>query len=320
MLKQSCRISLAGLMLLVASVSVATKASAQNPTTRPAPATKAAPKAAGKADPALKPRWVPMRTKDNVEIRAFYAPSPKGKEAIPVMIVHEWQGQGSPYGGLVKALNDAGCAVIVPEYRGHGASQKYVDKAGKPQEFNIATMGKADAANIIRFDLEEVKQFLKKENNAGKLNLNALTLVGVREGAVFAANWAINDWNFPSVGKIKQGQDVKALVFVSPVKNAEGLPIDSVLRSPVLINLPVMVIAGAESEDAAEASRISKQLESMKKRVSRGESSNFEQKMVATSLSGPALVASGPGVMPAIATFVTESVTITDEVNPWIER
>ncbi len=325
-LKQSFRCSQSGFLILVACVATLVIApqwvSAQAPATRPKPAAKPAakPPAKGKEDPKLTPRWVPMTTKDGVQIRAFYAPSPKGKDAVPVMIIHEWQGQGSPYVGLVKALNEAGCAVIVPEYRGHGASQKYTDSSGRQQEFNIALMGRADAANIIRFDLEEVKQFLKKENNAGNLNLNALTLVGIREGAVFAANWAINDWGFPSVGKIKQGQDVKALVFVSPVKNAEGFPIDAAIRHQVLINLPVMVVAGSESVEAVEAARISKQLESQKKRVSRGEAANFEQKTIPTSLSGPALVVSGPGVLPAITAFITSNVKSSDASNAWIER
>lgn len=308
----TCRL-ICGLALLATFASVAPVALAQGP--KPKTPTRKTPE-----DPQLKPRWVSMRTKDNIEIRAFYAPSDKGKNAVPVMVIHEWQGQGSPYNGLVVALHEAGFAVIVPEYRGHGGSRKYVDGTGKPQEFNIATMGKGDIANIIAYDLEEVKQFLKKENNEGKLNLNALTLVGVREGAIFVASWAIRDWNFPSIGRLKQGQDVKGIVMVSPVKTASGVSIDSAIRDPLLLQLPIMIVAGEESAEAAEAKRIGKQIEAVKKRISRGEAPGFALKLVPTSLSGAGLVAQGPGVTPSIAAFITANVPVSDTVNPWIER
>ena len=42
-----------------------------------------------------------IKTKDNIKLRTFYFPSNKGKEAIPVLIVHEWKGQASPYAKLV---------------------------------------------------------------------------------------------------------------------------------------------------------------------------------------------------------------------------
>lgn len=313
-----CSLALLVTLAMVAPVTVAPVTWAQAPNAQ-APKAKP-PVRKGPEDPKLKPRWVSMRTKDNVEIRAFYAPSDKGKDAVPVMVIHEWQGQGSPYNGLVVALHDAGFAVVVPEYRGHGGSRKYTDGTGKPQEFNIATMGKGDIANIIAYDLEEVKQFLKKENNEGKLNLNALTLVGVREGAIFAANWAIRDWNFPSVGRLKQGQDVKGVVMVSPVKIASGVTIDSAIRDPLLLQLPIMIVAGEESAEAAEAKRIGKQIEAVKKRASRGEASGFALKLVPTTLSGAALVTQGPGVTPSIAAFITANVPVSDTVNPWIER
>lgn len=304
----------------------ATKTPQPPATKTPAPAVKAKPPVKkGVEDPKLTPRFVSMRTKDGVELNVFYAPSDKiksdkGKEAIPVLIIHEWQGQASQYSGLVKTLHEAGYAVIVPDYRGHGRSRTKTDPTGNTKEFNIATMGKADVANIILYDLEEVKQFLKKENNEGNLNLNALTLVGVREGAIIAANWAIRDWNFPSVGRIKQGQDVKGVVMVSPVKNAHGLAIDTSIRDQTLLQLPIMIVAGEESEDASEATRVGKQVETAKKRMTRGEAKGFGLMLVPTSLSGPALVAQGPGVMPSIASFITANVKISETLNPWVER
>src|SRR6056297_365582 len=80
--------------------------------------------ASQREDPELQPRAVTLTTADRLRLRAFYFPSDKGKQAIPVMLVHEWGGQGSPYNQLVRSLRDAGCAVLVPEYRGHGGSRE----------------------------------------------------------------------------------------------------------------------------------------------------------------------------------------------------
>ncbi len=277
-------------------------------------------KAKSKEDPKLKPRWETMKTKDGISIRAFYAPSAKGKDAIPVMIIHEWQGQGSPYEPLVNALRAAGCAVIVPEYRGHGTSRSYTDNTGQTKEFNISTMNKGDIDNIIAYDFEEVKQFLKKENNAGNLNLNALTLIGIREGAIMSMHWAVRDWSFPSVGRLKQGQDVKCLVLVSPEKNHKGLAIDPTLRSAAITQLPTMIVAGEESPESSEAKRIGKQIESVKKRLSRGEAKGFRLDMVPTSLSGAGLIREAPPVVPLIVKFIVANVTISDDSNPWVDR
>lgn len=268
-----------------------------------------------KEDPKFKPRPVTLKTKDGMEIRAFYFPSDKGKDAITVMLVHEWQGKGaSPYGKLVKSLRDAGCAVLAPDYRGHGGSTQRT----KDKKFNIAQMSKRDVEKIIAFDLEKAKGFLKKENNEENLNLNALVLIGIGEGCVMAAHWAQRDWSFPSVGRMKQGQDVKCLVFVSPEKQVKGIGIDPAINS--LIRLPVMIVAGASSPEASEAKRLSKRIEGMKKRIGRGKATGFEFNSVDTSLSGPALVTELSSVISGITDFITNEVVISDEENPWISR
>lgn len=292
------------------------------PTVRPPAATPPTPRSTAakrkKDDPKLKPRPVSLKTKDGVTLRAFYFPSAQGKEAVTALIVHEWQGQASPYVNLVKKLNEAGVAVLIPDYRGHGGSKEYVNR-GRTETFNLAQMGKRDVEAIIMMDLETAKGFLKEENNEGNLNLNALVVIGVREGAVMAANWAARDWSFPSVGRNKQGQDVKALVLISPEKQVKSVPIDPGLFSPAILQLPVMIVAGSGSSDSSEARRISKRMESTKRRAGGGTVTGFESKMVDTALSGPSLVNEVSSVIPDIVKFVTEEVDGKD-ANPWVER
>lgn len=271
-------------------------------------------------DPKLKPRPVTLRTKDGVNLVAAYFPSDKEKDAVTVMIVHEWQGQMGPYVKLVNALRVAGCAVLVPDYRGHGGSREYVDSRGVTKKFNIATMSKRDIENIVKYDLEAAKSFLKKENNAGLLNMNAMVVIGIQEGCVMGGYWTVRDWKFPSVGSVKQGQDVKALVLISPEKVVKGVPLDPILSDSNLLRLPIMLVGGETSPEAEETQRIYNRVEIIKKKLSRGEAQGLELETVKSSLSGHALVNQAANVIPAIVKFVTDSVKVSEEENPWVER
>lgn len=277
-------------------------------------------KGKAKEDPKLKPRPVTLKTRDGVALRAFYFPSDQGKEAIPVILVHEWGGQASPYYKLVVALRDAGCAVLVPDYRGHGGSKQYTDARGQAQTFNLATMNRRDIETILSADLEAAKKFLKYENDAGNLNLNALVMIGVREGAVLASHFTVRDWRWPSVGRKKQGQDVKGLVLISPEKQLKGIGIDPTLTDRNLLRLPIMLVAGNSSSEAAETHRIAKRIEGVKRRVGQGQVSGLEQLMVETSLSGPALVNEASEVIPAVVEFVKANVNPGVDANPWVQR
>ncbi len=273
-----------------------------------------------KEDTTPKPRSVTLKTRDGVTLRAFYFPSDKGKDAIPILFVHEWQGQASPYAKLVVALRDAGCAVLVPDYRGHGGSKEFVDAKGKTQTFNLSTMNKRDIENILAADLEEAKQFLKHENDEGKLNLNALVVIGVREGAILASHFASRDWKWPSIGSKKQGQDVKAVVMISPEKLVKGVAIDAVLTDPTFLRLPIMIVVGDSSAEAPEATRIVKRIEVFKKKVGQGNVTGLKEDVIKTSLSGPSLVNESEKVIPAIVEFVKNNVSISKEENPWVQR
>lgn len=264
-------------------------------------------------------RSLDLTTNDNVKLRAFYFPSDKGKEAIPVIVVHEWQGQAGPYGPMVKALWEAGCAVIVPELRGHGGS-RVQELGGRTREFDVNRMGRADVLGMITGDLEAVKKFLVQENNAQKLNLNALTLIGIREGAVLASHWAIRDLNFPSVGSIKQGQDVKAMVLVSPERMLKGLTLEATLADRQFWQLPFLILVGQSSRQAEDTDRFQKRLETQKKRAHRGAVTGLQYEAIATSLDGHALINDAPGVIDKIKGFVVSEMVNNSSKFPWVER
>lgn len=271
-------------------------------------------------DPKLVNRPITMKTKDGIKLRGFYFPSDKGKEAVTVMVVHEWGGQAAPYKNLVTALKEAGCAVVIPDYRGHGGSKKYVDSKGKEETFNVAQMTKGDVERIVTMDLEATKLFLKEENNAGRLNMNALVVIGDGEGCVMATHWTQRDWSFATVGSRKRGQDVKGLVLISPERVIKGVALDKTLTNPVILSLPMLLISGGSSKQAANAERIHKKVEAFRKRAAAGgEIKGLSLKLGKTSLNGPSFI-NQPGVIPTIVKFVTENVKVDEETNPWVER
>lgn len=221
-----------------------------------------------KPTPIPQPRKVELATKDGVELSGVYFGSNKGKDAIPVLIVHEWKGQKAPYGPLCVTLQRAGCAVLAFDYRGHGGSREYTDQRGEKQEFKIETMRRRSVNEITQIDMETAKKFFKEENNAGNLNLNALVVIGIREGCVIGTNWTHIDWMYPSVGSRKQGQDVKALVMISPKRQVQGVSIDQSLNDPNIGRLPTMLIYGKGSSEQSDTDRIQKLLEVNKRRFS----------------------------------------------------
>ncbi len=263
---------------------------------------------------------VSIETRDGVRLRAAFFPSDKGKDAVPVLILHEWGGQASPYLPLGLALNKAGCAVLIPDLRGHGGSNSYTTPTGESKEFDQARMGPVDVKNILTKDIESCKAFLKDKNDQEKLNLNALTLLGVREGCVLAMEWAVTDWNFPSIGSKKQGQDVKAMVLVSPELIHKGFRVEKAFRDRFVWQLPTLIIAGKGSAEADHAETIHKRLLTLKKRATRGEPKGLSLLMSNAKLSGVGLVKADPSVSKAIVDFVQSEVTANILQHRWIQR
>lgn len=266
-------------------------------------------------------RFESVETKDGVRLRVgYFPPKEPGKDVVPIMLIHEWEGQFSPYYRLARALKDAGFAVVVPELRGHGESNKYRTPTGEEREFDPSRMGPADVSAMLSRDLETVKKFLEEKNDEEILNLNALTLIGVGEGAVLAANWAMRDWSFPSVGSKKQGQDVKALVLVSPEKLLKGQKLDNMFRDRFVPFLPTLIIAGGEGTAGTEATRIQKRLEAIKRRARRGDPDDLQLELISTSLNGPQLIQQSPGVAEVIVAFISEQVMAKADRFPWVDR
>lgn len=218
----------------------------------------AAPGAAAKPKipPAEEMEW---ETRDGVILKATFLPGTRGKDTVPVILLHAYEGSRNDYAGLARDLQAQGCAVVVPDLRGHGDSVKVKNS---PRELKASTMPGTQFERMVTIDMEKIKSFLMKKNNKGELNIEKLCVVGSQMGAVVAMEWALRDWSWPKLPALKQGQDVKALVLISPEWSFRTLNAGKLLRYSNISNaLSVLIVVGDKSKSAADAKRIDTMLE-----------------------------------------------------------
>ncbi len=206
------------------------------------------------------PKNVSMETTDGVALKATYYASNRGKEAVAVVLLHDFKGSRHELDGLARWLQEEfGHAVVVPDLRGHGDSTEMrLPAKGKTVELNPTKLNRQDFMSMM-FDLDAVRRHLVEENDRGKLNLNELCLVGSGMGATIALNWAARDWSYPPLAVGKQGQDVKGVVLVSPSWSFKGVPVGKALTQPgVQKEISILIVHNRQSE--RDAQRIHKRV------------------------------------------------------------
>ena len=136
-----------------------------------------------------KPEDLVLRTGDGLELALTYYPGTKGKQTIPIVLLHMWKQSRNEYKDLAPALQALGYAVIVPDLRGHGESTR-MKGARRDETLNAAKMPPAQFGLMVTEDMKAVKDFLWERNNAGELNIDKLCVVGAEMGASVALNFA----------------------------------------------------------------------------------------------------------------------------------
>ena len=179
------------------------------------------------------PEDVTLQTGDGIELAATYYPGNKGKQTIPIVLLHGWKQKRTEFKELAPALQKLGYAVVVPDLRGHGGSTR-IKRARKEDSIDVAKMTSPaqfgrQAGLMVTEDLVAVKDFLWDKNNAGELNIDKLCIIGAEMGASVALNFAAYDaagYDKGTVfyGPLKLARFVKVLVLISPKWAFPGLP------------------------------------------------------------------------------------------------
>ena len=285
--------------------------------------------AAGKGPPAA-PRKLPppqnvglKPTPDGVQLAATFYPSPlekeQAKEAVPVILLHQFKGSRTDYDNLALELQKLNCAVLVPDLRGHGQSTKKATSDGKEKTIDPPLMNKQDFEAMVQYDLEACKSFLMEKNNAKQLNIDKLCVVGAEMGAALAVNWADRDWSWPMLTTGKQGQDVKAVVLLSPTWSFKGLAITPAATNRDFTGkLSWMVVVGDQGfKEPGEAKRLKQALEHSVMAGAPPGSPKLDYRELKTSLQGTKLLGVG-NLASEIAKFIDQQVG--KSTHPWTDR
>lgn len=277
----------------------------------------------------LTPQDLVLKTEDGLDLHTVYYPGPKLKKSVPVILLHAFKGDHRDFDELAQLLQSIGCAVIVPDLRGHGDSKSIARTSTtsdevKKQTLDAKTLRPGDFADMVRFDVETVKQYLRQRNNEGKLNIDRLCLVGAEMGAAVALNYAALDWNVPDLLTGKQGKDVKALVLISPDRNFKGLATMQALDDPnVQTQISVMIVAGNKGSSKAveSAKQIHKKFERFHPPPAEGEAKEKKDLFLispATSLQGtPLLTEKSLDLPQKIAQFINLRLMASKKSATW---
>jgi len=164
---------------------------------------------------------VTLKTKDGVKLVATFFPSSFGKDAVPIVMLHDDKESRAVFNTLASELQNPegeelqSHAVLTVDLRGHGDSTTQEGRNGQTRQLEADRLNSNDYRNMVLYDMEAVRRFLRKKNDAGELNLNKLCLLGSGMGANVATSYAAYDWSVPELARVKQGQDVKALILAS---------------------------------------------------------------------------------------------------------
>jgi alpha-beta hydrolase superfamily lysophospholipase len=241
-------------------------------------------------------------------------------------MIHGWEGGRGEYDTLAKALQNQGHSVIVPDLRGHGLSMVQRLPDNTTRDLDRDRFRQAELESMV-WDVEACKKYLMEKNNQGALNINALCVIGADLGSIIAVRWAALDLTAQPLLTIKQGQDVKALVLLSPMQAFKGATMREGLAVPaVRSELAMMIVAGTDDKPGTqEAKRLHTSLVNFHPKPSKDAKENeknqdlilFQPK---TTLEGTKLLGPALPVNREISGFIDRRLVKKLAEYPWSDR
>jgi pimeloyl-ACP methyl ester carboxylesterase len=273
-----------------------------------------------------KPEDLELQTGDGLQLALTYYPGLKGKQSIPIVLLHGWKGSRNDYKDLAPSLQALGYAVIVPDLRGHGEST-HIKGARRDQPLDAAKMPPSQFGLMVAEDMKAVKDFLWARNNDGELNIDKLCVVGADMGASVALNFAMRDAMAQDDNRVqrpgyKLGRFVKAMVLISPELTFRGLPVrDAAAYPAVQQDIAMLILVGKQDHKAAEEAKRIYGLFKSSHPEPTGDDKGDKQTLffvkLDTSLQGTKLLDPKFNVQGFIADFIDRRLVKSDESRDW---
>ena len=275
-------------------------------------------------DDANKTEGVPgvVTAADGWDIHYTYWESPMGKEA-PVVILLHGKGQARLIWKalpLAKELAKKQFAVIAVDLRKHGESKAPENASIRAKSDKLT---KDDYTGMVLGDLEAIKKFIYTEHQAQRLNMRKLGVVATGMSTALALNWAQWDWSKKAFddapvasARTPRGQDVQALVLISPVESLTG--VGTIKATRFLRGTGISVLLLSSKKTAGENRSAAKMYTQLG-----GAQQNEKEKRIYNigadiKLSGTNLLARQPQLQLGAQKFLEDHVM--KHVAPWKDR
>lgn len=225
---------------------------------------------------------------DGLPLKATYYKSSEGKDAAIVLLLHMkgesrlvWSAplpNTQPPKSYAEQLQGKGFAVLSVDLRKHGQSKVGADtddpKKAAPADKSKKTVGgtdlrPADYQLMVR-DMDGIKRFIYEEHQKGHLNMRKMAIVAPEMGAAIGITFAAADWQKAPwddaanlAGRTPRGQDVQAMVFLSPEITLPGVAAHQVIPQFKAMGAPMaalILVGKTDKQDKEQAKTLFKQL------------------------------------------------------------
>ena len=203
-----------------------------------------------------------LTAKDGASIAITYFKSTAGQDAAVVVMLHGKGGNRQIWKAYAEALQKADFAVITVDLRGHGESTGGTGGAATGKKNDSSAPKARDYAAMVAGDMEAVKKFVFEEHKKKQLNMNKLGIVAADLSTPVAIAYTELDWekkpydDAPTLAlQTPRGQDVQALVLLSPEATAPGLNVTKSLSVIRLLGRPVMLGVGSKNKTDLTAAK-----------------------------------------------------------------
>ncbi len=296
----------------VASWSFLTLALCASLATPPAAHAQAPPKKATNEDKTL-------YAKDGVEIKITYFKSTAGQDAAVVVMLHGKGGTRQIWKSHAEGFQKNDFAVVTVDLRGHGES--VIEKSGSStgKKGDTGSPKARDYAAMVAGDMEAVKKFLFEEHQKKQLNMNKMGIIAADMSTPVAIAYMELDWekkpheDAPTLALgTPRGQDVQALVLLSPETTAPGVNVTKSLSYIRVLNRSVMLGVGSKNKvDLTAANKMYELLAPKKEEY-------IEIKRYDTPLEGTNLLGKDFGVEKDMLDFLNKH--LKDHKSMWRDR
>ncbi len=215
---------------------------------------------------------------DNWPLKLTYYKSSDGKEAAVVVLLHmkgESRLTWTAPNGFAKQLHDKGFAVIALDLRKHGQSKPGAGEDDDPKKAAASDKDKAkkssggsdlkptDYVLMVR-DMDAVKKFIFEEHQKGHLNMRKTAIVAPTMSAAIAITFAAADWakapydDAPNLAsKTPRGQDIQAMIFLSPETTLPQVPAHQIAGQLKATPMAAfVVVGGSDTQDKDQAKKL----------------------------------------------------------------